>query len=266
MPVVVTDASDPVGGAVVSLLAGAGEVRAFARGPGAMSLRAIGAKVTERDLLDGDAIRSALNDAHTVIHNADGLFGPGSELERTNLESTRKLIRAGQRAGIRRFLLVSSTGADAASTNPYLATKGEAEAAVVGSGFEHAIFRVTLLEQRLQEVFPQWLLWRLVPGDGRQLFAPVDAGVVARVLVAADDRAGSVDGTYSLAGDARRAADLARSIAPRRPILRARPGTTSAARLGVSAEAAEVLAGSRLADRPDAYSLFDPGRGTPQTH
>ena len=59
---------------------------------------------------------------------------------------TRSFARAAKVAGARRFGLVSSVGADARSRYLYLRTKGEAEAAVSGSGFENvAVVRPSFL-------------------------------------------------------------------------------------------------------------------------
>lgn len=54
--------------------------------------------------------------------------------------------RAGLKAGVRQFLLVSSVGADAGARNFYLATKGRAEADICALGFGRLdIFRPGLL-------------------------------------------------------------------------------------------------------------------------
>jgi uncharacterized protein YbjT (DUF2867 family) len=258
VPVVVTDATNPVGEAAVRLLAGRAEVRAFARG-GALpdALRAAGAKITERTLDDPDAIRSALNDAHTVLHTSDAMFFPEDEIEAAIVSSTERLLAASTAAGIRRFLLLSSVGADAHSPNVFLRSSGRAEELVAGTAIEHAVVRVTLVRERLAQVFPRWFWWAVVPGHGRQRFAPVPAALVARALVAADDRAGSVAGTYALGGDdVRPARSLAAVVHPHRPRLSARQRSWLARRIPLTPTALQMLSVDRVPDAQDAGIAF----------
>ncbi|HYH28169.1 MAG TPA: NAD(P)H-binding protein, partial [Actinomycetota bacterium] len=182
-----------------------------------------------------------------------------------NLASTERLLATGARAGIRRFLFVSSVGADPGSPNPYLASKGAAEDAVRSSGIEHAILRLSFVSELLPRIFGRWLVWTVMPGDGEQMLAPVRAEEVAGTLVAADDRAGSVSGTYSLTGEPATLSELARSVRPGL-LLRARPGSRSARRLPLSPAAVEALASDRLPDAPDARAAFGPSPATPQTY
>jgi uncharacterized protein YbjT (DUF2867 family) len=108
----------------------------------------------------------------------------------------------------------AAVGSPAAEANPHLAAKAEVERMVAASGLEHAILRCTHVlgpGGRLVEL----LAGRdagtgggpgavadapvAVPGDGRQLAAPVWVGDVAAAIAAADD-AVELAATWSVAG------------------------------------------------------------------
>ncbi|MFI5361319.1 MAG: hypothetical protein ACHQ49_05060 [Elusimicrobiota bacterium] len=116
--------------------------------------------------------------------------------------------RAAKAAGARRFGLVSSIGADVRSRLLYLRTKGEAEAAVSGLGFESvAIARPSFLsgersESRATEMLGIRAFEALAPvmiGPLRR-WRPVSAAAVAAALIAA--LRGRVPGTLILESDA----------------------------------------------------------------
>ena len=72
----------------------------------------------------------------------------GSEdaFRRVDLDYVEAFARAARVGGARRFLMVSSIGADAASRNFYLSVKGRAEDAVRAAGFESGgVFRPGVL-------------------------------------------------------------------------------------------------------------------------
>ena len=263
MPVVVSHASGPLGDALIPVLLERGsEVRAIVRDRGAAErARRLGAKVTARGLDDADAIRTAVRDAHTVIHTADFLFPPDELIEAWNLGWTERLVDACDGTRVARFLLLSSVGADPAAANAYRRAKGRAEAVVRACGIEHAVLRTTHRYGPgfggLGELALRWLWWTVVPGDGRQRLAPVAVADVAAALAAADDRAEPVEGTFALGGpDVVTADEVAALAEPRRPRLHAAPGSWLARRLPVRATALEVLAADSLPDAPDAATEF----------
>jgi uncharacterized protein YbjT (DUF2867 family) len=101
-------------------------------------------------------------------------------------------------------------------------------------------------------------------GEGSQSVAPVVAEDVASVLVAADDRDGHLEGTWSLEGpDVVTMAELVTLLAaPGSDPPIALPPSAAAARLTglgtmVSETAAEVFALPSRADAPDAAEAFD---------
>ncbi|MEI2734969.1 MAG: NAD(P)H-binding protein [Rhodoblastus sp.] len=104
--------------------------------------------------------------------------------------------RLGIAAGARKFGLVTSVGADAASRNFYLRTKGEAEAAVLGAGFDRVeIARPSFLigaraEHRPGEGLAVPISQALSPFlvGGLAKYRPIAGATVARALVAGLER------------------------------------------------------------------------------
>src|SRR6266700_1584323 len=148
MPVVVTGASGLIGRrAVVALARASPQVRAYVRRPeAAEDLRALGAKVAVGPISDEPTLRVVMSGAHTVCHLAGGLNpGPGQTYEQAILGTLLPVIRAAERAEVRRFLYLSYPGASPGSANPYLAAKGQAEAALEAASFERVVIRCTLV-------------------------------------------------------------------------------------------------------------------------
>src|SRR6185312_10908414 len=78
----------------------------------------------------------ALDEAYGCLGTTRKTAGSDEAFRAVDLELTRSFARAAKQAGARRFGLVSSIGADSRSRFLYPRTKGEAEAAVAGMGFE----------------------------------------------------------------------------------------------------------------------------------
>lgn len=268
MPVVVTGASGGIGGVLVPMLVERGEVRALLRNAaGADALRSVGAKVAVADLADTATVATAMQGAHTVIHLAGGLsLADDDAYDPVNLGTARDALQAATEADVMRFLLLSYPGASPDSPNAYLRAKGLAEEAVRESGLQHLILRSTHVYGPRQA----WLdgmraaasrpVAATVVGTGRQRIAPVYVEDVARALVAGDDRAGAVEGTFGLQGPEEVTADeLVDLLAGRRRRkVHLAPGAARrAARLmgqRLSHTMLEILAGDSLADAPDAAS------------
>ena len=247
------------------------EVRAIVRRPEAADpLRAVGAKVAVGRFDDADALGEILKRVYTVIHLVGGLNQLDDDaILAANHGSVLTALAASRDAGVRRFVLVSATGASIDASNRYLRAKGLAEEAVANSGMEHAIVRAT----HAYGLGGLWLAATVegatasppfVVGEGSQQVAPVFAGDVAAVLAAADDRDGRLDGTWALEGpDVVTMVELVTLLAPpgADPPLPTAPGTASARLtegLGtfVSRTAAEVFALPSRADAPDAAAAF----------
>jgi uncharacterized protein YbjT (DUF2867 family) len=207
MTVLVAGASGVVGTAVVRALLARDEVRATVRRPeAAVPLRAIGAKVSVRDLDTPDALVEILPRVHTLVHLVGGPNQPDAEeLFRANHGSVLTALEAAKEAGTKRFVLVSVPGAEPEAPHPFARAKGLAEEAVRVSGLEHAIVRVA-------HVYGLGGLWftaavdgalaepPFVCGSGRQSIAPVFADDLAAVVAAIDDDGSSLAGTWGLEG------------------------------------------------------------------
>ena len=280
MPVVVTGASGAIGRVLVPALAERGEVRAVIRTDAtADHLRATGAKVAVTDLGEVTVMTAVMDGAHTVIHLAGGLDLPDDEsYEEANCTTVVDALEAAADAGVSRFILMSSPGASPGSSNAYLRAKGRAEEAVAGSSLDHVILRSTF-------VYGPGLMWfelmssaasraTGVPviGSGEQRIAPVHVADVVETLMAADDRAEPVSGTFSLQGPdivtVDRFLDLLSGRSRRKSHV-APDATRKVSRLlGRSLHPAllELLAADCLADPPDAarelsVSLTDLAQG-----
>jgi NADH dehydrogenase len=274
MTVMVTGASGLVGRALVPLLVRRDEVRASVRRPGAADpLRALGAKVAVGPLDDVDALAEILKRVFTVIHLAGGPNHPDNDaVFAANHGSVMTALAAAREAKVRRFILVSAVGAAVDATDPYLRAKGLAEEAVVASGLEHAIVRST-------HAYGLGGLWfaatvegsaaspPFMVGDGTQSIAPVFVDDLAAVVAAADDRAGSLEGTWAIEGpDVLTVAELVTQLAPEGsspvPLEPADAAIRLTDGLGVpfSRTTAELFALPSRADAPDAAAAFGVSR------
>jgi len=270
MPVVVTGASSSIGLALVRRLAGGGsQVRAHVRRPAAAGeLRELGAKVAVGELADRDALATVVSEAHTVCHLVGNmqLEGP-TDYEESNLQSARWVLEAAVDAEVRRFLLLSYTGADPSSSNAFLRAKGRAEEEVRASGLEHVILRTTFV----YGTGTPWLRELIaaarrpvvtVVGPGTQLLRPVFVEDVAAVLAAADDRASETLGTFALEGPdevtADELIDLVAGRSRRKVHLTPDAARRTAGLLGrrLSPAVLELFGADSVADAPDAAVEF----------
>jgi uncharacterized protein YbjT (DUF2867 family) len=149
-----------------------------------------------------------LDEAYGCLGTTRKTAGSDEAFRAVDLELTRAFARAAKAAGARRFGLVSSIGADAHSRYLYPKTKGEAEAAASGGGFESvAIIRPSFLLGKRAEFRAGEKLWI----TAFQILGPVMIGPLRRWrAVGADDVAaaliaalrGRVPGTLVLESDA----------------------------------------------------------------
>ncbi len=272
MTVMVTGASGPIGHALVPRLLERDEVRACVRRTEAAEpLRSLGAKVALGRLDDADALAEVLGGVFTVFHLVGGPnHSDEAALLDANHGSTLRAIAAAKTAGVRRIILVSVPGASPEASEPYLRAKGLAEEALSTSGLQHAIIRsshVYGLGGVWFTAVVQGALARppmaIATAVGSEV-APVLDSDLAATLVAADDRAADLGGTWAIEGpETVSAGHLAERLAGSEaggavPI---EPGTAS----GVLAELLDIPVPSVLADHllrparadaPDAASAF----------
>lgn len=163
-----------------------------------------------------DLEAASAEDTARAIEGADAVVfaagaGPGSGAERkltVDRDAVILLIDAARRAGAKRYVLVSSMGADAEHRGDevfdvYLRAKGEADAALEASGLDHTIVRPGRLTDD-----PGTGLVRIAESVDR---AEISRDDVAAVLAATLVESATVGRTFEVvAGEDRIEAGLAR--------------------------------------------------------
>ena len=110
-------------------------------------VREAGAEPVICDLEQEDDLSHYLSGADAVVFAAGAGPGSGAERKRTvDLGGALKLIEGARRAGVRRYVMVSSIGAEDPSggseqMRPYLDAKAEADARLAESGLDWTIVR-----------------------------------------------------------------------------------------------------------------------------
>lgn len=224
---------------------------------------------------DAGSLDRALRGASAVVHLAGALVErPGAGYEEANVVTARRVAEAAARCGVKKLVLVSALGADAAAANRYWRSKGQAEAVVRASGVPYTVLRVPLLlgpgtegarALRRRARRPVALL----AGGGRHREQPMHVDDVARAAAVAARPDAARDRTLELAGPValphrelvqRAAARLGRRVRiVSLPLPLARLALTAAWRLGAtpfSPDALEVVtADTRIDPSPAAKAL-----------
>lgn len=160
------------------------------------------------DMVDPAALRGAADDCDVVLHIA-GIVAehpPEVTFEKVNVDGTRHLLAEAERAGVGRFLLVSSLGADRGES-AYHRSKREAERLVERFPGEWLILRPGNVYGPGDEVISLLLkMIRTLPaiptvGMGNQPFQPVWAEDLAEALVLAVERRDLTRAALDLAGE-----------------------------------------------------------------
>jgi uncharacterized protein YbjT (DUF2867 family) len=149
MDVVIAGGHGQIGLLLGRLLAEDGHrVRGIIRKPEqAPDLEAAGVEPVVFDLEHDDGLAGAVEGADAAVFAAGA--GPGSGAERKftmDRDGAIKLIDACTQAGVDRYVIVSSVGADAKASGDdvfsiYRRAKGEADEALSASGLDHTIIR-----------------------------------------------------------------------------------------------------------------------------
>lgn len=210
--VAVVGASGFVGRHVTLRLARAGH-RVIAISRTGRRLMAWPAEVETRaaDIETGRGLQAALDGSEAVVHLV-AIPRPtgGRTFADVNVRGTRRVVKAAEAAGIRRFVHLSVLGAAEDPRLAYLHSKWLGERAVRESDLEWVVFRPSLMFGpgdgffRLVRTTLKW--WSpgvvVIPGRGDTLFQPLAVGDLARAVeraVVDGERAGSV---YELGGPA----------------------------------------------------------------
>lgn len=168
-------------GHVVGRLRGAGrDLRVLSRHRHASG---DGIEYVTGDLLKGEGIDAAVDDAGIIMHCAGGRKGDD--------EATRNLVRAAPRAGAQHLVYISVTGADRIPVDSaidrtmfgYFGSKLAAERAVVDSGLPWTTLRAAQFHEAFLTVAQQMAMLPVIPVPAGFRFQPVNAGEVAGRLV-----------------------------------------------------------------------------------
>lgn len=203
--ILLTGATGTVGSALLRRLTTAGEpVRALVRDQRRLGDQRVRVQIALGDLADPPSFRNALRGVDTVVHLAASIRDqPRGSIEELNALATLRLVRAAERAGVRRFVFFSAMGATHHSRTRFFRAKALAEEAVEASSLESTIFRPSII----YTPGDPWLtlldrLSRLpavpVSGSGRAAYEPIWAEDVAEAVMGAlSNGSGSA---YELAG------------------------------------------------------------------
>ncbi|MBS1676555.1 MAG: NAD-dependent epimerase/dehydratase family protein [Actinobacteria bacterium] len=150
----------------------------------------------------------AIAGASVVLHLA-GALRPrrGDTYESANVATSEVVAAAVRASGAGRVVFLSYVGADPGSPNAYLRTKGLAERALEATGVPVTIFRCVHIfgpPGRPGPTATPFIARQgrrvTVPGNGRQLIAPLLLQDVVEAVVAATTRPEPQPGTFELAG------------------------------------------------------------------
>lgn len=231
-----TGATGTIGLALLRRLTAADvPVRCLVRDPRRLGSQRVRVQIALGDLADPFSFRNALRGVETVVHLASVTRDqPGGSIEELAGIAAWRLVRAAERAGVRRFVFFSTLGASTRSRARLMRAKAIAERALVESTLEYTVFApsmvyspsdpfITLLERMsLLPVMP-------ISGSGRAAFQPIWAEDVAdcvtAVLPGGSHFKEAAGRRYELAGPetltyAEIVACVLRSLRRRRPLVR----------------------------------------------
>jgi uncharacterized protein YbjT (DUF2867 family) len=170
--ILVTGGTGTLGRLVTPLLRGAGcNVRVLSRHrhePGD------GIEYVTGDLLKGEGIEPAVDEAEIIVHLAGGAKGDD--------EATRNLVRAASRTGAQHLVYISVIGADRVPLG-YFRNKLGAERVVADSGLPWTTLRAAQFHDLVLTVMQAMAKLPVIPVPGGLRVQSVDAGEVAARLV-----------------------------------------------------------------------------------
>jgi uncharacterized protein YbjT (DUF2867 family) len=196
MDVVIAGGHGQVALRLARLLSARGErVRALVRNPDhGADVEAAGAEPVVADMEQLDDLSGFVTGADAVVFAAGAGPGSGPERKRTvDYGAAVKLIEAADAARVRRYVMVSSIGADdpsggAEAMRPYLQAKADADAALAQSGLDFTIVRPGRLTDDPGTA-------RVAVGERLEI-ADIPRDDVAAVLVAVLDEPRTVGRTF----------------------------------------------------------------------
>ncbi len=181
------------------------EVRALVRRPFERRHPKLTTIVADFDQLDENAADFQVDDVFCCLGTTIKKAGSQAAFRRVDHDYVAAVARLARAAGAHRFLLISSVGANAATSNFYLSVKGAVEEAVAACAFpEVHVFRPSLLIGPRQErrpgeraaAFAAPLVAPLLVG-GLSRYRPVHARSVAAAMVEAARTGGTGRRVYT---------------------------------------------------------------------
>jgi uncharacterized protein YbjT (DUF2867 family) len=205
--ILLTGATGTVGSALLRRLTGTGEpVRCLVRDPRRLGDHRVRVQIALGDLTDPPSFRHALRGVSTVVHLAASIRDqPHASIEELNAVATLRLVRAAERAGVRRFVFFSAMGAAHHSRTRFFRAKALAREAVAASRLETTVFSPSIVYTpgdpwlTLLERF-SYLPAIPVSGSGQARYQPIWAEDVADCVVAAMMASGPRKRSFELAG------------------------------------------------------------------
>ena len=183
---------------------GSALLRALVRDQRRLGDQRVRVQIALGDLSDPPSFRNALRGVDTVVHLAASIRDqPRGSIEELNAMATLRLVRAAERAGVKRFVFFSALNARHHSRTRFFRAKALAEEAVETSSLDSTVFRPSII----YTPGDPWLtllnrLSRLpampISGSGRAVYEPIWADDVADAVMHA--LANGVASSYELAG------------------------------------------------------------------
>ena len=185
--IAITGATGFVGQALIEQALAAGfTVRALARRE---QPHRKGVSWVHGDLADGKALAKLMRRAEAVIHVAGVVNAPDRDgFHAGNVAGTLSVVEAAKRAGVQRFVFVSSLSAREPRLSDYGGSKARAEKLVRASGLDWTIVRPPAIygprDREMLELFrlARWRVLPMPPRHGRASLLHVDD--LARLLLA----------------------------------------------------------------------------------
>lgn len=153
-----------------------------------------------------DALAESLRSATTLYNTYWIRFEYHDETFERAVKDSVALIRAAERAGVRRIVYVSITNPDEGSPPPYFRGKAIVERAIRESSLSHAILRPAVLFGHGDVLINNiaWLLRRLpvfaVPGSGEYGLRPIHVDDLASLAVREGTAADAANSTIDAVG------------------------------------------------------------------
>ena len=142
--ILVVGATGQLGGLIARMLLDRRQpVRILVRnGSSCDALAAAGAEAVTGDLKDPDSLAAACAGADAIVTTANSIGRGGKDtIESVDRVGNRNLVDASVAAGVNRYVLISSLGADAQSPSPFLRAKGETEERLRDSGMAWTVLQ-----------------------------------------------------------------------------------------------------------------------------